>query len=74
MTPKQLQATRKRLNLTQMELSKQLEVNVRQVERWESGESPIKKVVELAIKFLENPPKTPPRKKRKTKKRVNKTR
>lgn len=49
MTAKQLVEWRKKHHHSQATLAKALGVNVRQVIRWEMDESPISKVVEIAI-------------------------
>ena len=49
MTPKQLRAALKRLHLSQMELSRRLEVAPQTVRRWVAGTTRIPKAVELLV-------------------------
>ena len=44
---------RERLGLTQEELAKRLDMNRSTIIRYESGESPIPKAVEMALKVIE---------------------
>lgn len=52
MTPEEMKALRKSLDLTQVELAERLEVEPNTVARWEQGLVKISKVVELAVKSL----------------------
>lgn len=52
LTPKQFRALRHQLGLSQARLAAELKVDVRQVKRWEAGDSPISGPVELAMKYL----------------------
>ena len=56
MTPAQLKAHRRRLGLTQAALAKALGVTLSAVEKWEGGQRPISRVVELALEALEAKP------------------
>jgi DNA-binding transcriptional regulator YiaG len=49
MTPKELRAALKRLHISQMELSRRLEVAPTTVRRWVAGTTRIPKAVELLI-------------------------
>jgi transcriptional regulator with XRE-family HTH domain len=44
---------RERLGLTQEEIAKRLDVNRLTIIRYESGQSPIPKAVEMALKMIE---------------------
>lgn len=44
---------RERLGLTQEELAKRLDINRGTIIRYESGETPVPKVVEMAFKVIE---------------------
>ena len=44
---------RRRLGLTQTELAARLGVNIRTIIRWESGETPISLMAELALSQVE---------------------
>ncbi len=44
---------RERLGLTQEEIAKRLDINRGTIIRYESGETPIPKVVEMAFKVIE---------------------
>jgi len=44
--------TRERLGLTQEELAKRLGKNRASIIRYESGETPVPKAVEMALKFI----------------------
>ena len=44
---------RERLGLTQEEIAKRLDINRGTIIRYESGETPIPKVVEMALKVVE---------------------
>lgn len=44
---------RERLGLTQEEMAKRLDMNRGTIIRYESGETPIPKVVEMAVKVIE---------------------
>jgi DNA-binding transcriptional regulator YiaG len=50
MTPQQLRSLRRKLGLSQRGLAELLDYDLRTIQRWEGGETPIPKVVELALK------------------------
>ena len=52
MTPKQFRKARLKLKLTQQEMADELGVLIRQVQRWEGDEQPIRRITELAVKYL----------------------
>lgn len=54
MTPEQFRKKRERLGMTQEELAKRLGVQRLSVIRWETGQTKIRKGIELAIKQIES--------------------
>lgn len=56
MTPDDFRAWRARLGLSQVGASVALGVTSRSVEKWEAGEAPIRRTVELATRYLEEHP------------------
>jgi DNA-binding transcriptional regulator YiaG len=50
MTPQQLRSLRRKLGLSQRGLAELLDYDLRTIQRWEAGDMPIPKVVELALK------------------------
>lgn len=52
MTGKQFKKLRVSIGYTQAELTKEMDVYIRTVSRWETGELPVPKVAELALRFL----------------------
>ena len=56
MTPQQLRSLRRKLGLSQRGLAGLLDYDLRTIQRWEAGDMPIPKVVELALKNVSAPP------------------
>jgi DNA-binding transcriptional regulator YiaG len=51
MTSKQFRKLRLEMGITQSELAEILSVNVRHIQRWESGETKVSRVVSYAMKY-----------------------
>ena len=43
---------RESIGYTQASLSKEIDVTIRSLTRWETGETPIPKIAELALKYV----------------------
>ena len=52
MTPQQFRKVRQSIGLSQVRLAEKMEVFVRTISRWETGEVAIPKIAELALKYL----------------------
>ena len=52
MTGKQFKKLRESIGYTQAKLAKELDHYIRTVSRWETGELPVPKVAELALRFI----------------------
>jgi len=52
MTPKEFRALRKSIKLSQSMLAREMELYVRTISRYETGELPISRVTELALRYI----------------------
>ncbi len=52
MTGKQFKKLRESIGYTQAKLAKELDLYIRTVSRWETGELPVPKVAELSLRFI----------------------
>ncbi len=52
MTGKQFKKLRESSGLSQTQLAKEIDMYVRTISRWETGELPVPKVAELALRFI----------------------
>ncbi len=57
MTGKQFKKLRQSTGLSQTQLAKEIDMYVRTISRWETGELSVPKVAELALRFLAQRPK-----------------
>ena len=54
MKPEDLKVRRQRLKMTQFELARRMNVDIRTIKRWESGETTISRMIDLAIRAIES--------------------
>lgn len=52
MTGSEFKKLRESIGYTQASLSKEIDVTIRSLTRWETGETPIPKIAELALKYV----------------------
>jgi transcriptional regulator with XRE-family HTH domain len=52
MKPEAFAKLRLEAGFTQAELSRELDVTIRSITRWETGETPIPKLAELALRYV----------------------
>lgn len=52
MTGNEFRKLRESIDYTQARLSKEIDVTIRSLTRWETDETPIPKIAELALKYI----------------------
>ena len=52
MTGSQFKKLRESIGYTQAKLSKEIDVTIRSITRWETGETPIPKIAEISLKNI----------------------
>ncbi|MCZ6906516.1 MAG: helix-turn-helix domain-containing protein [Deltaproteobacteria bacterium] len=53
MTGKQFKKLRESTGLSQTQLAREIDMYVRTISRWETGELPVPKVAKLALRFIQ---------------------
>jgi len=51
-TGKEFTKLRRSAGLTQAQLAREIDVTIRSLTRWETGETPIPKIAELALRYV----------------------